>query len=61
MVFDLFPVPEARQGQETGPRSGGECQRKSLGRAGMFLRVHPAGYGTLGYPKCGAESRGAGA
>ena len=35
MVFDLFPVLEARQSQETGTQSGGERQMVSLGRALM--------------------------
>ena len=35
MVFDLFPVLEARQRQETGTQSGGERQMVSLGRALM--------------------------
>ena len=35
MVFDLFPVLEARQDQETGTQSGGERQMVSLGRALM--------------------------
>ena len=34
-VFDLFPVLEARQNQETGTQSGGERQMVSLGRALM--------------------------
>ena len=35
MVFDLFPVLEQRQAQETGTQSGGERQMVSLGRALM--------------------------
>ena len=35
MVFDLFPVLEERQAQETGTQSGGERQMVSLGRALM--------------------------
>ena len=35
MVFDLFPVLEERQRQETGTQSGGERQMVSLGRALM--------------------------
>ena len=35
MVFDLFPVLEERQHQETGTQSGGERQMVSLGRALM--------------------------
>ncbi len=35
MVFDLFPVLEARQSQETHTQSGGERQMVSLGRALM--------------------------
>ena len=35
MVFDLFPVLEARQSQETATQSGGERQMVSLGRALM--------------------------
>jgi len=35
MVYDLFPVLEARQDQETGTQSGGERQMVSLGRALM--------------------------
>ena len=35
MVFDLFPVLEARQTQETNTQSGGERQMVSLGRALM--------------------------
>ncbi len=35
MVFDLFPVLEARQSQETNTQSGGERQMVSLGRALM--------------------------
>ena len=35
MVFDLFPVLEARQSQETITQSGGERQMVSLGRALM--------------------------
>ena len=35
MVFDLFPVLEERQGQETSTQSGGERQMVSLGRALM--------------------------
>ena len=35
MVFDLFPVLEERQSQETGTQSGGERQMVSLGRALM--------------------------
>ena len=35
MVFDLFPVLEQRQHQETGTQSGGERQMVSLGRALM--------------------------
>lgn len=35
MVYDLFPVLEARQSQETGTQSGGERQMVSLGRALM--------------------------
>ena len=35
MVFDLFPVLEQRQSQETGTQSGGERQMVSLGRALM--------------------------
>lgn len=35
MVFDLFPVLETRQNQETGTQSGGERQMVSLGRALM--------------------------
>ena len=34
-VFDLFPVLEERQNQETGTQSGGERQMVSLGRALM--------------------------
>lgn len=34
-VFDLFPVLEQRQSQETGTQSGGERQMVSLGRALM--------------------------
>ena len=35
MVFDLFPVLEERQSQETSTQSGGERQMVSLGRALM--------------------------
>ena len=35
MVFDLFPVLEQRQRQETSTQSGGERQMVSLGRALM--------------------------
>ena len=35
MVFDLFPILEQRQGQETSTQSGGERQMVSLGRALM--------------------------
>ncbi len=35
MVFDLFPVLEQRQAQETSTQSGGERQMVSLGRALM--------------------------
>ena len=35
MVFDLFPVLEQRQSQETSTQSGGERQMVSLGRALM--------------------------
>lgn len=35
MVFDLFPVLEARQSQDTHTQSGGERQMVSLGRALM--------------------------
>ena len=35
LVFDLFPVLEQRQAQETGTQSGGERQMVSLGRALM--------------------------
>ena len=35
MVFDLFPILEERQRQETGTQSGGERQMVSLGRALM--------------------------
>ena len=35
MVYDLFPVLEQRQAQETGTQSGGERQMVSLGRALM--------------------------
>ena len=35
MVFDLFPVLEMRQRQETGTQSGGERKMVSLGRALM--------------------------
>ena len=34
-VYDLFPILEERQGQETGTQSGGERQMVSLGRALM--------------------------
>ena len=35
MIYDLFPVLEQRQSQETGTQSGGERQMVSLGRALM--------------------------
>ena len=35
MVFDLFPILEQRQHQETATQSGGERQMVSLGRALM--------------------------
>ena len=35
LVYDLFPILEERQGQETGTQSGGERQMVSLGRALM--------------------------
>ena len=35
MVFDLFPILEQRQRQETSTQSGGERQMVSLGRALM--------------------------